>query len=153
MSAPNNARLVAELQAVTLGINLVGLDRLPEVMRDGAALAQTQGIATMTDTNTVHGGAVAWRYRYPKDDAWQLTQDHDQAFKNTGEVEPLGVIPFAPQTDTDAREKVVEALEVIQRETNTLREDDGLVEVRGQRLTKWWVMASDALAALKTGDA
>jgi len=39
--------------------------------------------------------AVAWRYRYPTDDAWQLTQDHDQAFKNTGEVEPLGVIPFA----------------------------------------------------------
>ena len=29
---PNNARLIAELQAVTLGIHLVGLDRLPEVM-------------------------------------------------------------------------------------------------------------------------
>lgn len=29
---PNNARLIAELQAVTLGINLVGLDRLPDVM-------------------------------------------------------------------------------------------------------------------------
>lgn len=29
---PNNARLVAELQAVTPGIHLVGLDRLPEVM-------------------------------------------------------------------------------------------------------------------------
>ena len=29
---PNNARLIAELQAVTLGIHLVGLDRLPEVV-------------------------------------------------------------------------------------------------------------------------
>jgi hypothetical protein len=29
---PNNARLIAELQAVTLGIHLVGLNRLPEVM-------------------------------------------------------------------------------------------------------------------------
>ena len=29
---PNNARLIAELQAVTLGIHLVGLDRLTEVM-------------------------------------------------------------------------------------------------------------------------
>lgn len=29
---PNNARLIAELQAVTLGIHLVGLDQLPEVM-------------------------------------------------------------------------------------------------------------------------
>jgi hypothetical protein len=56
-AAPNPARLVAELQAVTLGINLVGLDRLPEVMRDGAAPAQTQDIATMTDTNTDRGGA------------------------------------------------------------------------------------------------
>lgn len=27
----SNARLIAELQAVTLGIHLVGLDRLPEV--------------------------------------------------------------------------------------------------------------------------
>lgn len=31
--ADNNARLIAELQAVALGIHLVGLDRLPEVMR------------------------------------------------------------------------------------------------------------------------
>lgn len=29
---PSNARLVAELQALTIGIHLVGLDRLPEVM-------------------------------------------------------------------------------------------------------------------------
>lgn len=29
---PNNARLIAELQSVTLGIHLVGLDRLPEVI-------------------------------------------------------------------------------------------------------------------------
>lgn len=29
----SNARLVAELQAVTIGIHLVGLDQLPEVMR------------------------------------------------------------------------------------------------------------------------
>ena len=31
----SNARLIAELQAVTLGIHLVGLDRLPEVMGAG----------------------------------------------------------------------------------------------------------------------
>lgn len=29
----NNARLIAELQAVAIGIRLVGLRRLPEVMR------------------------------------------------------------------------------------------------------------------------
>ncbi|MDX2334576.1 hypothetical protein [Brevundimonas vesicularis] len=34
---PNNARLIAELQAVTLGIHLVGLDRLPEVMTANSA--------------------------------------------------------------------------------------------------------------------
>jgi len=34
----SNARLIAELQAVTIGIHLVGLDRLPEVMRDGKAV-------------------------------------------------------------------------------------------------------------------
>jgi len=34
---PNNARLIAELQAVTLGIHLVGLDRLPEVMAANSA--------------------------------------------------------------------------------------------------------------------
>lgn len=45
---------------------------------------------------------VAWRYRYPNDEAWQLTQDHDQAFKNTGEVEPLGVIPFGSETSQQA---------------------------------------------------
>jgi hypothetical protein len=28
----SNARLIAELQAVTVGIHLVGLDRLPQVM-------------------------------------------------------------------------------------------------------------------------
>lgn len=28
----SNARLIAELQAVAIGIRLVGLDRLPEVM-------------------------------------------------------------------------------------------------------------------------
>ena len=28
----SDARLIAELQAVTIGIHLVGLDRLPEVM-------------------------------------------------------------------------------------------------------------------------
>lgn len=31
----NNARLIAELQALTLGIHLVGLARLPEVMSAG----------------------------------------------------------------------------------------------------------------------
>ena len=36
---PNNARLIAELQAVTLGIHLVGLDRLPEVMTANSARA------------------------------------------------------------------------------------------------------------------
>lgn len=36
---PNNARLIAELQAVTLGIHLVGLDRLPEVMTANRARA------------------------------------------------------------------------------------------------------------------
>lgn len=46
--------------------------------------------------------AVAWRYRYPTDEAWQLTQDHDQAFKNTGEVEPLGVIPFGSEASQQA---------------------------------------------------
>lgn len=45
---------------------------------------------------------VAWRYRYPNDEAWQLTQDHDQAFKNTGEVEPLGVIPLGSETSQQA---------------------------------------------------
>ena len=36
---PNNARLIAELQAVTLGIHLVGLDRLPEVMTSNSTRA------------------------------------------------------------------------------------------------------------------
>ena len=30
---PNNARLVAELQAMSLAIRIAGLDRLPEVYR------------------------------------------------------------------------------------------------------------------------
>lgn len=36
----SNARLIAELQAATIGIHLVGLDRLPEVM--APAQPQTQ---------------------------------------------------------------------------------------------------------------
>jgi|GEM_PF-1269461 len=32
MTAPNNARLIAELQAVALTVRMFGLDRLPEVM-------------------------------------------------------------------------------------------------------------------------
>lgn len=42
----NNARLIAELQAVTLGIHLVGLDRLPEVMnanRPQSAILRAKG--------------------------------------------------------------------------------------------------------------
>ena len=31
----SNARLIAELQALTIGIHLVGLDRLPKVMSGG----------------------------------------------------------------------------------------------------------------------
>lgn len=30
--APSSARVIAELQALAIGIHLVGLDRLPEVM-------------------------------------------------------------------------------------------------------------------------
>lgn len=37
----SNARLIAELQALTIGIHLVGLDRLPEVM--GASDRPTAG--------------------------------------------------------------------------------------------------------------
>ena len=55
------------------------------------------------------GEVVAWRYRYPNDTDWQLTQDHDQAFKNTGEVEPLGVIPFpSPPAQLSERERALE---------------------------------------------
>ena len=36
---PNNARLIAELQAVAVGIHLVGLDRLPEVMTANSSRA------------------------------------------------------------------------------------------------------------------
>jgi hypothetical protein len=62
----------------------------------------------MTNTDTP---AVAWRYRYPNDEAWQLTQDHDQAFKNTGEVEPLGVIPFgAAAPAPDVRDQIAAIL-------------------------------------------
>jgi hypothetical protein len=32
MTAPSNARLIAELQAATLAIRMFGLSRLPEVM-------------------------------------------------------------------------------------------------------------------------
>lgn len=39
---PNNARLIAELQAVTLGIHLFGLDRLPEVMGPGSRAAVSE---------------------------------------------------------------------------------------------------------------
>lgn len=63
-------------------------------------------VSALSDTTApvaeTAGEAVAWRYRYPNDTDWQITQDHDQAFRNTGEVEPLGVIPFGvPAQDDD----------------------------------------------------
>lgn len=36
----SSARLIAELQAVTIGIHLVGLNRLPEVMKPSATPTQ-----------------------------------------------------------------------------------------------------------------
>lgn len=46
----SNARLVAELQALTLGLHLVGLERLPEVMTSGRAASQV-GIAAGDEPN------------------------------------------------------------------------------------------------------
>jgi len=71
---------------------------------------------------------VAWRYRYPNDEAWQLTQDHDQAFKNTGEVEPLGVIPFAlapppPSVSIDNGSRPQEAVPTKQAEPAVVGDD------------------------------
>jgi hypothetical protein len=40
----SNARLAAELQAVAIGIHLVGLDRLPEVMRPVSDNADTLSV-------------------------------------------------------------------------------------------------------------
>jgi hypothetical protein len=47
-------------------------------------------------TPAPEGEPVAWRYRYPNDPTWQLTQDRDQAFTNTGEVQPLYAPPVVP---------------------------------------------------------
>lgn len=68
----------------------------------GPSAAFAANIVTGTPASAAKGEAVAWRYRYPNDEAWQLTQDHDQAFKNTGEVEPLGVIPFGSEPSQQA---------------------------------------------------
>ena len=42
----SNARLIAELQAVQIGIHLVGLDRLPEVMRPATRSANARPAGT-----------------------------------------------------------------------------------------------------------
>jgi len=45
----SNARVIADLQAVAIGIQLVGLDRLPEVMRPVVDVAEkpTVGISAL----------------------------------------------------------------------------------------------------------
>lgn len=125
---------------------LVGLDRLPEVMRDGAAPAQTQDIATMTDTNTDHGGAVAWRYRWvegARSGAWKYCHDTFPTAEDRFdaeceiEVQPLYTHP-APAT----ADKLKVAKEALERIRNLNEYGSYEREV-----------ATQALAALKTGDA
>ncbi len=48
----NNARLIAELQALTIGIHLVGLERLPDVMNAGRTTSQV-GIANGDEPKTL----------------------------------------------------------------------------------------------------
>lgn len=104
----------------------------------------------MTDTNTVHGGAVAWRaekerqtYLYDRDEEYRMHSARDLGFRIT----PLYLYP-TPQTDTDAREKVVEALARI------VRNHGGHIEaLPGATGMSDLQFARDALAALKTGDA
>ena len=83
------------------------------------------------------GAAVAWRYRYPNDQTWQLTQDRDQAFKNTGEVQPLYASPVVP---VGVRERVLDELDK--------------AWLHGQRRTSWRrdESADAILAALRPTD-
>ena len=88
------------------------MEHIARDMRDGIFPARSERKITTTPMPVAEtaGEAVAWRYRYPNDTDWQITQDHDQAFRNTGEVEPLGVIPFGvpAQDDDKLREEETE---------------------------------------------
>ena len=57
--------------------------------------------------------AVAWRYRYPNDPAWQLTLDRKQAHDKTYEAQPLYThpAPIQPSADTgELRGEVIAAV-------------------------------------------
>lgn len=163
---------------------LVGLDRLPEVMRDGAAPAQIQDIATMTDTNTDHGGAVeveryidgrldlthapslgtfigktlasfVSRNNMPEisGDNRKRIPEHERRRYDPACVrlaeEILAALHPTPQTDTDAREKVVEALRRLEVLRDQARNGTPVTDPN-----EWEADELDGiLAALKTGDA
>jgi hypothetical protein len=59
-------------------------------------------------TPAPEGEAVAWRYRYPNESRWHLTQDYKQAFN---EVQPLYASPVVPVGGDDV-EVVAEWLEI-----------------------------------------
>ena len=72
---------------------------------------QERGRALEAASPAPEGEVAAWRYRYPNDPTWQLTQDRDQAFTNTGEVQPLYASPVVPVGREDV-EVVAEWLEI-----------------------------------------
>lgn len=98
------------------------------------------------------GEPVAWEVRpAPNDDPdWPEAERMDckvWRVKCPDRHWPIESIPSSPADD--ALRVAVEALKLIRAETNVLREDCGLVEVRGQRLTKWHLLADEALAAFQ----